>query len=394
MVKQPVVHGGQIYQVAKALGRSVDSFVDFSASINPLGPPTSVLYAIQQALPACGQYPDPSAEALCRRLAKEHGIPRGSIVVGNGSAELIRVLPLALALREGYVMGPTFMEYEESLHVAGARCTYVLAQSAERYSPPMESLLRLVDMLNSDHQRNKPQGSGPSTAVFICNPNSPTGRVVSVQNLQKLYRQVEQAGLWMVVDETFIDFCLSYSLIKIISHSPRLLILRSFTKFYGIPGIRLGYLVGSPDIIAIVRRLLPPWSVSHFAQVAGVAAVDDLPYRQRSVKFMQQERNRFMTRLRTIQGLRVIPSSANFVMVELPSGCETEKVVAQLAHRGFLVRDCRTFTGISQSSLRFAIRHPGENDGLIHALREVCFGKIARNKTSTVSRKTNRNMKD
>ncbi len=93
--------------------------------------------------------------------------------------------------------------------------------------------------------------------------------------LRKLYRQVEQAGHWLVVDEAFMDFCPSYSLIKDVLTSARLLILRSFTKFYGMPGIRLGYLVGAPETVALVRRLLPPWSVSHFAQVAGVAAVDD-----------------------------------------------------------------------------------------------------------------------
>jgi threonine-phosphate decarboxylase len=175
----------------------------------------------------------------------------------------------------------------------------------------------------------------------------------------------------MVLDEAFIDFCPSHSLIKEISTSPRLLILRSFTKFYGMPGIRLGYLVGSPDTVAIVRRLLPPWSVSHFAQVAGVAAVDDFAYRQRSMNFMQQERRRFITRLRTIRGVRVIPSSANFVMVELPTGCVTERVVSWLAHQGILVRDCRTFSGISQPALRLAIRHPRDNNIVFHALQEV-----------------------
>lgn len=371
VVNQPVVHGGNVYQVAKELGRSVDSLVDFSASINPLGPPPSVLRAIQRALPACGHYPDPSAETLRQRLAKEHRISPDSIVLGNGSAELIRALPLALALRQGYVVGPTFMEYEESLHVAGAQCIYVLAQSAERYAPPLEGLSHLVETSSSDSQMTKRRGPESSTAVFICNPNSPTGRVVSVRHLRQLYRQIEQAGHWMIVDEAFMDFCPSQSLIKDVLTSARLLILRSFTKFYGMPGIRLGYLVGLPETVAIIRRLLPPWSVSHFAQVAGVAAVDDFPYRQRSVAFIQKERPRFMKRLRTIGGLRIIPSSANFVMVELPSGCVTERVVSRLARQGMLVRDCQSFSGMSKPALRLAIRHPRDNNGMVEALKEA-----------------------
>ncbi|MBA3966518.1 MAG: aminotransferase class I/II-fold pyridoxal phosphate-dependent enzyme, partial [Nitrospirales bacterium] len=185
VVIQPVVHGGQVHQVAKALGRSVDSFIDFSASINPLGPPASVLRAMQQALPACGHYPDPSAEGLRMRLAKEHGISSDSIALGNGSSELIRILPLALSLRQGYVAGPTFMEYEASLYIAGARCTHVLATSAKKYAPPMEELSLLVDAIRSGSQKAARMGWESHTAVFLCNPNSPTGRVVTARSLRR-----------------------------------------------------------------------------------------------------------------------------------------------------------------------------------------------------------------
>ncbi|MDT3779424.1 threonine-phosphate decarboxylase CobD [Nitrospira sp. MA-1] len=371
MVTQPVVHGGRVHQVAKAFRRSVDSFMDFSASINPLGPPASVLRAMQQAIPACGHYPDPSAEGLRKRLAKEHGISSDSIALGNGSSELIRNLPLALSLRHGYVAAPTFMEYEESLYLAGARCTHVLATSGEQYAPPMEELSLLVDAICFSSQKAACKDGESHTAVFVCNPNSPTGRVVTARSLRTLYRKIEEAGLWMVVDEAFIDFCPSYSLIKEISTARRLLILRSFTKFYGMPGIRLGYLVGAPETVARIRRLLPPWSVSHFAQVAGVAAVGDVRYRQRSVKFMRQERPRFIRQLRAVSGLRVIPTSANFVMVELPSTCVTAGLVARLARQGILVRDCQTFSGMTQPALRLAIRHPRDNNRVIHALKKA-----------------------
>ncbi len=368
---RPVVHGGQVHQVAKALGRSVDSFIDFSASVNPFGPPASVLSAMQQSLPACGHYPDPSAEGLRLRLAKEHGISPDSIVLGNGSSELIRILPLALSLRQGYVAGPTFMEYEAALHIAGARCTYVLATSAEQYAPPLEQLSLFVEAIRSGSQKAGRRGAASQKAVFFCNPNSPTGRVVTARSLRTLYRQIEQAGLWMVVDEAFIDFCPSHSLIKKISNARRLLIIRSFTKFYGMPGIRLGYLVGAPETVATIRHFLPPWSVSHFAQEAGVAAVDDVKYRQRSVKFMQQERQRFMTGLRGVSSLRIIPASANFVMVELPSTCVTASLVSRLARQGILVRDCQTFSGMTQPALRLAIRHPRDNNRVVHALKEA-----------------------
>ncbi len=166
-MKRPVVHGGQIYQAAKLFRRPLSFFVDFSTSINPLGPPPSVLRAIRQSLPACRYYPDPSGEELRQRLAKEHRISPDSIVLGNGSAELIRVLPQALSLRQGYVAAPTFMEYEESLHLAGVRCIPVIAQSKERYAPPVECLSRIADAIDSPSLRKDRRRPGLSTAIFL-----------------------------------------------------------------------------------------------------------------------------------------------------------------------------------------------------------------------------------
>ncbi len=368
-VNQSVKHGGNVHQVAKALGRPVSSFVDFSASINPLGPPASVLRAMRQALAGCVNYPDPQSEILRERLASEHGISQESILLGNGSAELIRVLPKALGLQHGYVVGPTFMEFEYSLKVAGAGCTYVHAESTRRYTPPLERLSQTLEENGLASRMMRRKNVASDLAVFFCHPNSPTGRVVPVQHLRQMMRQVDQAGCWMIVDEAFIEFSSSPSLIKDVTKHQRLLVLRSFTKFYAIPGIRLGYMIGPPDVIGTIHPHLPPWSVNHVAQAAGVAALADKYFRERSLRFIQQERRRFMSRLRAVPGLRVIPSQANFVMVELPEGCATERVVTRLEDQGILVRNCQTFSGVSPSALRLAIRRPQDNNRLVQALQ-------------------------
>jgi len=370
-VNQRETHGGQVYQLAKQLGRPVDALIDFSASLNPLGPPTSVSRAMRHAVIGCRHYPDPYSEDLRACLAQEHGITEESILVGNGSAELIRILPKALALRYALIVGPTFSEFENSLRLEGARRTFLHAVSIQRYAPSLGRFSEIFEEWRFAPKKKGRKDVAKNNAVFVCNPNSPTGRRISLRDLRQMVCQVDRVGSWMIVDEAFIDWCPSYSLIKDISKYSRLLVLRSFTKFFAIPGIRLGYVVGEPKVIQSIRKHLPPWSVNHVAQAAGVAALADSRFRQRSQRFMQQERPHFIAQLRTIPGLRVIPSQANFVMVEVPSGCITEDLVARLQDQGLLVRDCQTFSGVTQPALRFAVRLRRENHRLVQILKKV-----------------------
>lgn len=371
MVNLSEIHGGQVYQLAKQLGCPVETFIDFSASVNPLGPPASVLNAMRNAVDECQHYPDPNSGDLRAQLAQEHKIPAESILVGNGSVEIIRMLPMALGLRHACIVGPTFSEFENSLRLAGVRCTSVDAVSAQRYCPPMEKLSEVLEEWGVASTKKGRKDLVGNSAVFVCNPNSPTGRRIALRDLRKLVEGVNQIGCWMIVDEAFIDWCPLHSLIKDLPTWPRLLILRSFTKFFAIPGIRLGYVVGAPAVVETIRKHLPPWSVNHVAQAAGVAALQDSRFRQRSQLFMQQERVRFSGQLQAIPGFRVIPSQANFVMVEIPSGCMTQDIVARLQEQGVLVRDCQTFSGVTKPALRFAVRLRRDNQRLVQVLKNI-----------------------
>ncbi len=370
-MNQHETHGGQVYQLAKQLDRPVDALIDFSASLNPLGPPDSVVRAMHDAVIGCRYYPDPYSGDLRACLAQEHGIAEESILVGNGSAELIRILPKALALRHALIVGPTFSEFENSLRLAGARCTFVHAVSTQRYASSLERFSEIFEEWRFASKKKGRKDVAKNNAVFVCNPNSPTGRRISLRDLRQMMRQVERVGCWMVVDEAFIDWCPSHSLIKDISKYSRLLVLRSFTKFFAIPGIRLGYVVGEPEIIESIRKHLPPWSVNHVAQAAGVAALADSRFRQRSQRFMQQECPHFIVQLRTVPGLRVIPSKANFVMVEVSDGLRTKHIVARLQEQGMSVRDCQSFSGVTRPALRIAVRLARENHRLVKGLTKI-----------------------
>jgi threonine-phosphate decarboxylase len=363
------IHGGQVYQVARLLGRPVDSFIDFSASVNPLGPPASVLNAMRAAIKECQHYPDPNSEDLRARLAHEHKISAESILVGNGSAEIIRILPHALGLRHACIVGPTFSEFEKSLRLAGVRYTEVDAESDQLYAPPVEKLHQVLQGWQLASSRKNGKAGLQHHAVLVCNPNSPTGRRLALRDVRKIVAEVHRMGCWMIVDEAFMDWCPSHSLMKDISRWHRLIILRSFTKFFTIPGIRLGYLVGESAVVESIRKHLPPWSVNHVAQAAGVAALADGRFRFRSQRYMERERDRFLGELRMIPGLRVMPSQANFVMVEIADDLLTEDIVFRLQGQGILVRDCQTFSGVTKPALRFAVRRRRDNYRLVQALK-------------------------
>ncbi len=365
---QLAIHGGQVYLLAKQLGRPVETLVDFSASMNPLGTPVSVLQAMHTAIDGCQHYPDSDSEDLRACLSQEHGIAQESILVGNGSAEIIRALPRALDLRHGLIVGPTFSEFERSLRLAGVTTSAVDAVSAQRYAPPLEALL---DVLKKWKRSRSLNSAVSHYAVFVCNPNSPTGRHILRRDFRHLMSEVNRIGCWLIVDEAFIDWCPSHSLMRDLAVYPRLVILRSFTKFFAIPGIRLGYVVGEPSAIQSIRSHLPPWSVNHVAQAAGLAALNDKRFRQRSLGFMQEERTHFLKELRSLPGLRVIPSQVNFFMVEVSSQVVADTVVSRLQAQGLLVRDCQTFPGMMQPALRFAVRLRRDNHALAKALNQI-----------------------
>ena len=371
MVSPRARHGGNVHAVAREENVSVHKLIDFSASINPLGLPSRVRRALVRAIPSSIHYPDPIGTDLRMQIGAFHRMAPESIVLGNGSAELISVLPRSLSLRHGLVIGPTFMEFERALALAGAQCTYVHADATDQYDPPVDRVCQILSQKKSTYRKKI---SGPSRngrkidAVFLCNPNSPTGRVLPSSVVHRLLKTVRKAKARLIIDEAFIDFCRSRSVIKDVERSHDLIVLRSFTKFFAIPGIRIGYLAGPKELVDPIREAIPPWSVNILAQAAAMAALEDREYRRRSVTFMRQERIRFGRLLRRIPGVRLYPSQANFFLLELPSDCTAEGVVDWCREEKMLVRDCQDFAGIKANTLRLAIRLPGDNDRVVKVL--------------------------
>ena len=360
-----------MHAVAREERVPVHKLIDFSASINPLGIPPGVPRAVVRAIPSSIHYPDPVGTELRSQIGAFHRIAPDSIVLGNGSAELISVLPRALIVRHGLVIGPTFMEFERALALAGAQCTYVHAEAKNQYAPPVDRVCQILSQGKGGDGKNRSHRRGNARkidAVFLCNPNSPTGRALPSAHVLQLLQAVRKGKARLIIDEAFVDFCASRSVIREIEHSHDLLVLRSFTKFFAIPGIRIGYVAGPKALVDPIREAIPPWSVNHLAQAAAIAALDDRDYRRQSVAFMREERIRFGRLLRRIPGVRLYPSQANFLLLELPPRCPADHVVDWCKEQNILVRNCQDFAGMNAHTLRLAVRRPLENNRLIKIL--------------------------
>jgi threonine-phosphate decarboxylase len=350
-------HGGNVYKVAREQRIPVDRIMDFSASINPLGPPAVGLCAIRAALKQIVHYPDPDCWKLRQALARQCGVDPDMILVGNGSTELIHLLPRALAIKAALIMGPTFEEYARALTNAGSSVQYIHARREERFRPPLKEVLRQLSATRSRFD-----------AVWLCNPNNPTGQVMNRRAVRELAEVVDRQQGWLIVDEAFIDYCPTQSVVSMLSPHPRVMVLRSLTKFYAMPGLRIGYLVGASKVLDRLRDRQPPWSVNSLVQEVSRAMLHDHAYAARSRTFMKSERLRFVRGLRSLSGLRVYSSAANFVLIELPASTCASEVTDRLACERLLVRDCSTLPGLTTQMIRVAIRTAKENRRLLAAL--------------------------
>ncbi len=354
------VHGGNVHAVARERGRRLDRLVDFSASINPLGPSPDVLQAIKAGLPLIVHYPDPDCVTLRQALADRWRLSPDRFLIGNGSSELIYYVPRALSIRRALIVGPTFSEYERAVAAAGGRATYVHAKRGEQYRPPLEKVTRAIQ-----ETRKKPD------ALFLCNPNSPTGAGIQTEQILRLAGVCSRRGIWLIMDETFVEYCEAATVLPQVVRLPRLLVLRSFTKFYALPGLRIGYLVGSPDVLAHLKALLPPWSVNHLAQTAALAGLKDRGHAARSLAYMERERPRLARSLQTLPGVTVFSSSANFLLIELPPALPAAVCAKALREQDLLIRDCSSVPGLNRRAVRVAVRTPGQNRRLVTVLRHV-----------------------
>lgn len=357
----PVIpaHGGNIYQIIGQckLGR----VTDFSANINPLGLPAGVREALNNHWDALLHYPDPDCVELKIELAKRHAITPDQILIGNGSIELIYLIPQVIKPKQSLILSPSFSELERACLISGSRIMRIGLREKDNFCLNVEDIianLKAVQLLS------------------IVNPNNPTGILLSPEELSRLVEACQEYGVWLVVDEAFLDFVPQadkHSLINKAAVSERLIVLRSMTKFYALAGLRLGYTVANSAIISKLAELKPPWSVNQLAQRAGITALKDTDYPHKTRQLVKQQREFLLGELSGERQFKPYPTAANYLLVKLIDSYLTSGQLRDvLIDKGYLIRDCANFNGLDNSFIRLAVRKPEENRGLIEAIRE-CF---------------------
>ncbi len=357
-------HGGDLTTAKETFGRPPQgSFLDYSSNMNPLGPPPSVARAIRQFAAAIDRYPDPAVRKLTSRLAAMHGIAEESVLVGNGAAELIDLAARVQKPDTCAIPAPSFIEYADAVRKAGGRVLPVQLLPEEGFE------------LNEKRIEDAMTRYGKPTMWFIGSPNNPTGRLVD----PGMIRQLLDNGHHVVLDEAFIDFVPdgeALSLLRLAAEHPRLIVLRSMTKFYAVPGIRLGYAVGHPDAIAVMRELQVPWSVNGLAQEIGLAVLDEEAYAARTAAWIAEERP-YMEQSLAARGLEVIPSVTNYVLFALPAAWRMTAAQLQrsMGEQGVLIRDASRFDGLDARYCRIAVKQREDNDRLL-AVMAHCIDRL------------------
>ncbi len=329
--------------------------LDFSANVNPYGMSPAAREAAIAAVDQAIYYPDPKSRQLVSAIAAHDGVNESCVCVGNGAADLIIRLAAALAPRRALVLAPTFSEYEDALVQAGCQVQrYTLAERCG-FVPTASLIDDVVDGID---------------AVFVCEPNNPTGLCMGRGLLLALLAKCREVGAVLVVDECFNGFLpnpASSSIKDQVENEKGLVVLRAFTKLYGMAGLRLGYLLCSDaGILARIEAHGQSWPVSCVAQAAGVAALTDGEWVDTCLQKIADSRAKLACDL-TALGLEVWPGQANYLMFRSPM----TGLYQQLAQHGVLVRDCSNYHGLGPGFYRVAVKDPESNDRLVKAIGDV-----------------------
>ena len=345
-----LVHGGDWMGYRERFGRDA---LDFSANVSPLGLPEGVAQAIREALTEADRYPDPLCRTLRAALSRAEGVPPEQILCGNGAADLIFRLVWAAKPRRALVTAPTFAEYAAALDTAGCEVKRFFLGEAEDFAVT-DALVDAVDE--------------STDMVFLCQPNNPTGQLASPGLVEKLLRRCEACRAILAVDECFLDFLPDHALhtAKGLLGEGDLVILKAFTKLYGMAGVRLGYALSADTaLLEQMQACGQPWGVSSLAQAAGLAALEETAYVEKVRAIIAEQRPRLTAGLRAL-GLRVLDSRANYLLFQAP-----ETLGEALRQRGAVLRSCANYPGLGPGWYRTAVRTGPENEQLLKLLAEV-----------------------
>ena len=352
------LHGGNVHKIFRE--KNLEEILDYSSNINPFGVPESFKKSVIENFDLITRYPDPDYFKLKDKFASFNGVELENILVGNGATELIFLYMKALNPKKTLVVSPTFAEYERAVKVSGGEIEYFQLLEEDEFEL---DLLRLEERLK-----------GKYDLLVICNPNNPTGKRISSSKLASILEHCNKYGTHLFLDEAFIEFTEGghkNSIIKETVDKKNLFVLRALTKFFAIPGLRLGYgICYNREIRENIELEREPWTVNGFAELAGLVVLDDCEYIKNSEEWIRREKLYMYRTLEKLPGVKTYKTETNFILVKLLKG-DSKSLGKVFLERGILVRDASNFKYLDSSFIRLAIKDRENNKRVIETLGDI-----------------------
>jgi len=349
-------HGGQLNPIARRFGIPASQLLDFSANINPDGPPAAVLSSLRagvEDIATITAYPDLESTELKDAIANYSGVAPQSLLVANGFVPLLEATLRTLAIRRCLLPVPAFVEYRKTLERLGVEIALQVAGAEMLFE-----------------YNTKEMFEGQCDAILLANPQNPSGVCQHPAFIPRLIEEASRKDIYILLDEAFIDYVPDLSLVAMTERFPNLIIFRSVTKFYGIPGLRVAYAVTNRSLASSIVENLPPWPITTLASQAVIAALGDHSYAIRT-RVDNLLRRTSLQRDLISQGILVYPAAANFLLFRLPQWIDSHAFWRHMiAEHRTVMRSCTDYEGLSEGHFRVAVKTPKENNDLVAAIGE------------------------
>lgn len=355
------IHGGNIYKLQREGKKDI---LDYSSNINPLGVPESLKKAVSENFSVLTRYPDINYTELRESIGKYNNIESENIIAGNGATEVLFLYVKALKPKKVLIAAPTFAEYERAVKNAECEIDFFELKEEDNF------------ILNKDKFIQKAKNYN---LAVICNPNNPTGKFISKEIIFEINENLKKSGTKLFIDECFIEFISGWKeKTSALFKSENIFILRALTKFFALPGLRLGYgICFDKKIIEKINEIREPWSVNGFADLAGKVILNDIEYIKNTEKWILEERKYFTDSLKEIEEnkkIKIYETETNFILIKLLE-MTSEEFKSRMEEKNILVRNASNFKFLDNSFIRLAIKDREKNKKVIEAIREVLLWK-------------------
>ncbi|MBF0101621.1 MAG: pyridoxal phosphate-dependent class II aminotransferase [Desulfobacterales bacterium] len=349
-------HGGNVYGLSKKLGCNSDDIVDMSSNINPLGPPQALVSYLQNHFSVMCRLPESDAQTVIDMFSAYYSIPSNHILAGNGTTQFIYTAPQALKMKNALIIGPTYADYADACKMYGVNYTYGLATPETQFVPDR---LHLKSQINA------------ADTVFICNPNNPTGILLSWEVLSEWIQAFPNTRF--IIDESYLPFVGDHAQRFMTASFKNVIVLYSMSKIFCIPGLRIGFLIAHPTYIEAFQHYSTPWSMNAFAQESAkyLLSHDMTDFVTRTQQYIHDQRMIMEQRIRVSPQLKVFPSTTGFMLIQLLGQQRADSICETLASQRILIRNCANFIGLSNAFIRISVKKMNENLDFLDKLLKI-----------------------